>query len=75
MNIGGPNVITEFREFVGPLNPDLARNVRPKSLRALFGKNTTKNCCHCTDLTDDGDMECGYLFQTLAGLEVQNVQT
>ena len=75
MNTGGPNVITEFREFVGPLNPDLARNVRPQSLRALFGKTTTKNAVHCTDLTDDGDMECGYLFQTLAGLEVQKVQT
>lgn len=75
MIMGSRNVVTEFREFCGPLNPDLARSVRPASLRALFGKTVTKNAVHCTDLTDDGELECGYMFQTVASLEVQNVPT
>ena len=74
MVAGGPDVVAEFREFCGPLNPDLGKNLRPETLRARFGTTTTKNAVHCTDLPDDGEMECMYLFQTIAGLEVQKPQ-
>jgi nucleoside-diphosphate kinase len=73
MIMGSKDVVTEFRDFCGPLNPDLARSVRPDSLRAIFGKTVTKNAVHCTDLADDGEMECLYMFNTVASLEVQKV--
>jgi len=32
----------------------MAKTVRPKSLRAVFGKDKGKNAVHCTDLAEDG---------------------
>jgi nucleoside-diphosphate kinase len=89
------DVVSSFREFVGPSNPALAKVLRPESLRydlfgseyhlysvkyylyvflfliifrARFGNDITHNAVHCTDLPEDGEMECRYFFQTLASL-------
>ena len=62
------DVVERFREFTGPLDPELARVIKPKSLRALFGADVALNGIHCSDLTEDGDMECRYFFNTLAEL-------
>jgi len=61
-------IVEQFREFTGPLNPELARNVRPTSLRAKYGKSAVCNALHCSDLPEDGAMECRYFFELLAGL-------
>lgn len=66
---GQDDVVTSFREYCGPMNPELARILTPKSLRAMFGgNNILDNGVHCTDLPDDGYMECVYFFETLASL-------
>ena len=62
------DVVQRFRELTGPLDPELARVLKPKSLRALFGADVALNAIHCSDLTEDGDMECRYFFNTLAEL-------
>lgn len=62
------NSVAEFRNYCGPLDPQLSKVVRPKSLRARFGIDSTYNVLHCTDLPDDGTMECEYVFKTLASL-------
>jgi len=54
-----------FREFVGPRDPDIARKLRPNTLRARFGKNLTENAVHCTDLPEDGALEVEYFFKVL----------
>jgi nucleoside-diphosphate kinase len=36
--------------------------------RARFGESVVKNAVHCTDLSEDGEMECRYFFETLASL-------
>eukprot|EP00599_Poterioochromonas_sp_BG-1_P001072 CAMPEP_0173152900 /NCGR_PEP_ID=MMETSP1105-20130129/12528_1 /TAXON_ID=2985 /ORGANISM="Ochromonas sp., Strain BG-1" /LENGTH=265 /DNA_ID=CAMNT_0014068709 /DNA_START=253 /DNA_END=1050 /DNA_ORIENTATION=- len=64
----GEDIVTSFREFCGPNHPELARILRPKSLRAIFGEGLLTNAVHCTDLPDDGEMECRYFFDTLANL-------
>lgn len=61
-------VAQRFRDFCGPSNPALAKVLRPESLRARFGENLLHNAVHCTDLPDDGNMECRYFFETIANL-------
>uniref|UniRef100_A0A8C2CKI0 Nucleoside diphosphate kinase homolog 7 n=1 Tax=Cyprinus carpio TaxID=7962 RepID=A0A8C2CKI0_CYPCA len=46
-----------FREFCGPADPEIARHLRPTTLRALYGKNKVQNVVHCTDLPEDGILE------------------
>ena len=53
-------VVESFRELCGPLDPELARVLRPKSIRAQLGLNKIKNGIHCTDLVEDGQLEVGY---------------
>lgn len=36
---------------------EIARHLRPATLRALYGKNKVQNGVHCTDLPDDGILE------------------
>uniref|UniRef100_A0A671R4F3 Nucleoside diphosphate kinase homolog 7 n=1 Tax=Sinocyclocheilus anshuiensis TaxID=1608454 RepID=A0A671R4F3_9TELE len=54
-----------FREFCGPADPEIARHLRPTTLRALYGKNKVQNAVHCTDLPEDGILEVQYFFKIL----------
>ncbi|KAL3700738.1 hypothetical protein R1sor_018760 [Riccia sorocarpa] len=56
------NPVKCFREFCGPPDPLLARQLRPESVRAQFGVNKVKNGIHCTDLPEDGELECKFMF-------------
>ena len=58
-SINGPCVAIEvrhdepvvpFRELCGPFDPEIARKLRPNSIRARFGIDRVKNAVHCTDL-------------------------
>lgn len=53
------------RKLVGPLDPQLARAARPRSLRALFGSSRAHNAFHCTELAGDGALECEFFFALL----------
>jgi nucleoside-diphosphate kinase len=70
----GDGVVESFRGFCGPLNAELASKLRPKTLRARFGctepggASLSHNAVHCTDLAEDGGMECTYFFSTLAAM-------
>jgi nucleoside-diphosphate kinase len=57
--------VSRFRELVGPSDPDLARSIRPESLRARYGKTKDENALHCTDLPEDGQLEIEYFFKIL----------
>mmetsp|Transcript_14303 Transcript_14303/g.38796 ORF Transcript_14303/g.38796 Transcript_14303/m.38796 type:complete len:381 (+) Transcript_14303:202-1344(+) len=61
----GADSVEPFRQLCGPLDPELARVLRPNSLRALFGLNKVKNGVHCTDLQVDGPLEVNYFFAIL----------
>jgi len=58
-------VVQRFREFCGPTDPEIARHIRPNTLRAEFGVDKVKNAVHCTDLPDDGVLESEYFFSIL----------
>jgi nucleoside-diphosphate kinase len=56
-NLEKDGAVSSFREYVGPYDPQLAKHVRPDSLRARFGEDKVKNAVHCTDLPEDGATE------------------
>mmetsp|Transcript_29672 Transcript_29672/g.38257 ORF Transcript_29672/g.38257 Transcript_29672/m.38257 type:complete len:307 (+) Transcript_29672:197-1117(+) len=62
---GTDNVVEMFREFCGPNDVEVAKHLRPNSLRAKFGSNRVLNAVHCTDLPEDGGLECSYMDKIL----------
>lgn len=58
-------VYKEFREFCGPSDPEIARQIRPHTLRAIFGRDKYRNAVHCTDLEDDTKLEMEFFFKVL----------
>jgi nucleoside-diphosphate kinase len=65
MEVRQENVIPALRALCGPHDPEIARALRPNTLRALFGKDRVKNAVHCTDLPEDGILEVQYFFELL----------
>ena len=62
LEIRQENAVKSFRDLVGPMDPEIAKNLRPNTLRARFGTDRTRNAIHCTDLPEDGTLECEYFF-------------
>ena len=58
-------IVEKLRAFCGPVDPEIARVLRPGSLRAQFGINKIQNAIHCTDLPEDGELEAEYFFNIL----------
>uniref|UniRef100_A0A3P8XTR1 Nucleoside diphosphate kinase homolog 7 n=1 Tax=Esox lucius TaxID=8010 RepID=A0A3P8XTR1_ESOLU len=67
LEIRGTDTPKTFREFVGPADPEIARHLRPSTLRALYGKTKVQNAVHCSDLPEDGLLEVQYFFKILDG--------
>jgi nucleoside-diphosphate kinase len=59
------SVVSAFRQLVGPGDPEVAKHIRPRTLRAVFGINKVKNAVHATDLEEDGVLESSYFFNIL----------
>lgn len=65
MEIRQENCVAAFREFVGPTDPEIAKHLRPNTIRAQFGHDRVRNAVHCTDMPEDGVIECEYFFKIL----------
>lgn len=73
LEIVGEDAVAQLRGLAGPRDVDVARRVRGDTLRAKYGVSSAtggpgskaKLGLHCTDLLEDGPLECEYLF-TLA---------
>jgi nucleoside-diphosphate kinase len=59
------NAVEAFRKLTGPHDPEIAKNLRPGTLRAKYGEDRVCNAVHCTDLPEDGVIECEYFFSIL----------
>ena len=59
------NAVSSFRELCGPHDPEIARHLRPNTIRAKFGLDRVRNALHCTDMPEDGRIEVQYFFQLL----------
>lgn len=65
LEINGTDAHMKFRQLVGPSDPEIARHLRPRTMRAKFGQDKIKNALHCTDLPDDNILEVEYFFKIL----------
>ena len=57
LEIRQENVVRAFRELVGPHDPEIAKYLRPNTIRAKFGLDRVRNAVHCTDLEEDATLE------------------
>ena len=64
--------VNKLRTLVGPHDPDIAKALRPNTLRAKFGNNCVYNAIHCTDLEEDANIECDYLFNKVSCFKYSN---
>jgi nucleoside-diphosphate kinase len=49
------NYIIEHHDIIAL--KEIARHIRPRTLRALYGRDKVKNAVHCTDLAEDATLE------------------
>ena len=65
MEVRQDDCVQKLRKFCGPHDPVEAKGYNPESLRAKYGIDKIKNAVHCTDLVEDGLLECEYFFVLL----------
>ncbi|OHS98317.1 Nucleoside diphosphate kinase family protein [Tritrichomonas foetus] len=59
------NAVQAFRDLCGPRDSQVAKQVRPSTLRAKYGSDVVFNAIHCTDLPEDAELETEYFFTLL----------
>jgi len=62
MELIADNAIKKWRQFIGPTNSEKARAEAPKSLRAIFGTDGTRNAVHGSDSTASARREIEFWF-------------
>jgi nucleoside-diphosphate kinase len=62
---GESGIVEKFRELCGPHDVDMARHLRPQSLRARFGISNAQNAVHASDMEGDAESEVRYVFDVL----------
>ncbi|DAZ98151.1 TPA: hypothetical protein N0F65_005617 [Lagenidium giganteum] len=69
MELSGTNaesVVGRFRDHAGPWDVEMAKELQPQTIRARYGIDRVRNAVHCTDLPEDGTLECEYFFEILS---------
>jgi nucleoside-diphosphate kinase len=54
MEVRAENAVSTFRATAGPWDIEFAKQLRPATIRALYGIDKVRNAIHCTDLEADG---------------------
>jgi nucleoside diphosphate kinase len=60
--VKGETIVAEFREARRPRDAVVPKQIRPKSIRALFGEDVIRNSGECTDLKKDVQLEVEDFF-------------
>ena len=58
--------ISAWRALMGPTNSTEAREIKPTSLRAIYGTDNTKNACHGSDSTLSARREVLFYFPDIS---------
>lgn len=65
LEVRAENAVETFRSTAGPWDIEMAKEIRPLSLRGLYGETKVRSAIHCTDLPIDAAAECEYCFRIL----------
>lgn len=65
LEIRAQNAVETFRVTAGPWDVEMAKELRPDTIRGRFGVNRILNVLHTTDLAEDGELECEYCFKLM----------
>ena len=65
LEIRAENAVETFRSTAGPWDIEMAKEIRPLSIRGLYGETKVRSAIHCTDLPIDAAAECEYCFHIL----------
>jgi nucleoside-diphosphate kinase len=57
------DAVRTFRQTAGPWDVEMARELRPNTIRGMYGVDKVRNVVHCTDLDTDAIAECEYVFK------------
>ncbi|KAH9577506.1 protein of unknown function DUF1126 [Trypanosoma melophagium] len=60
----GVDAVSTVREACGPFDPFIAKELRPKTIRAIFGVNRAENAVHCCDLPEEGPLYAEFFFKS-----------
>lgn len=70
IELTGPDIQQRVRALCGPPDPEIARHLRPQTIRANYGHDVVRCAVHCTDLETDGPLESDFLFSTVQTSEL-----
>jgi nucleoside diphosphate kinase len=65
LEVRGEEIVPALRDLAGPYDPEIAKALRPSTIRARFGINSVKNAVHVTDVDVDGPLESKFMFMVL----------
>eukprot|EP00968_Pinguiococcus_pyrenoidosus_P004829 scaffold310_cov307-Pinguiococcus_pyrenoidosus.AAC.4 len=65
LELGSEDAVKALREAVGPWDVEIAKEIRPHTLRAKYGVDSVRKAIHCTDLPEDSASECRFFFETM----------
>jgi nucleoside-diphosphate kinase len=65
LEIRAEDAVNTFRVTAGPWDVQMAKELRPGTLRATFGLDDVRSAVHCTDLAVDGTTESEYCFKLM----------
>ena len=65
IEVCGEDAVRRLRQCAGPIDFSIAKQIRPDTLRARYGRDSVQNAVHVTDLPEDGVLESEYLFEIL----------
>ncbi|RLN80917.1 hypothetical protein BBJ28_00003404 [Nothophytophthora sp. Chile5] len=66
------DVVAQFRASAGPWDVEMAKELKPQTLRAKYGHDRVRNAVHCTDLAEDGVLESQYFFDILSRRQLRS---
>ncbi|XP_074288416.1 putative nucleoside diphosphate kinase 5 [Silene latifolia] len=56
------NAVADWRMLIGPTDAEKARVTHPKSIRAVCGSNSQRNCVHGSDSVQSATREISFFF-------------
>ena len=62
LDLEGEDAVRRWRELLGPTNSDVARQEKPASVRARYGKDVQRNCAHGSDSLKSAVRELELMF-------------